>query len=108
MAPGTWIRNTLIAASVAVLPTVSVAGGVPTIDTQNLLQELKIYEQMLKDAGVQADHLSKLIEQVELLEEQLARLEEIKALNEIGVVGIQKLVDELRRLDRHAIAGQQV
>lgn len=86
-----WLRKALLAASVSVLPALSFAQGVPTIDTKSLLQELKMYEQMLKDAGIQSEQLTKMIEQIELLEEQLAQLEEIESLlsDPTSVIGLE-------------------
>lgn len=56
------------------------AQGVPTIDSANLLRQIQILEQLAKDAGIQAEQLGQLTEQIRLLEDHLARLEEIEAL----------------------------
>ncbi|KIT16572.1 type IV secretion system protein [Jannaschia aquimarina] len=56
------------------------AQGVPTIDSANLLRQIQILEQLAADAGIQAEQLGQLAEQVRVLEEHLTRLEEIQAL----------------------------
>lgn len=58
----------------------SVSAQVPTQDIKTLLQQLAIVEKMTADAGIQTDQLTKIIEQVKLLDEQLGKLQKIQEL----------------------------
>lgn len=61
-------------------PAPSYAQGVPVIDSRGLLQQLQTFEQLLVDMGLQEEQIAKLIEQIELMEDHLDKLEEIEAL----------------------------
>jgi type IV secretion system protein VirB5 len=92
------LKSTAIASAVALLPITSTAfwpsvvyaQGVPVIDTRSLLQQLETYQQILVDAGLQEEQISQLIKQVTLLENQLAKLEEIEDLikNPSDILGL--------------------
>ncbi len=75
-----WLKIAATTTSLAVVPVMSAAQGVPVQDTQNFLQQLKEFEQMLTDAGLQNDQLNQLLEQARLLQEQMDRLTEIQGL----------------------------
>lgn len=64
----------------AFIPSASYAQGVPVIDTRSLLQQLETFQQLLVDAGLQEEQIAKLIEQIELLDQQLNKLTEIEDL----------------------------
>lgn len=64
----------------AFTPTASYAQGVPVIDTRSLLQQLETFQQLLVDMGLQEEQIAKLIEQIELLDQQLNKLTEIEDL----------------------------
>ncbi|MCY1741005.1 type IV secretion system protein [Ensifer sp. SL37] len=51
--------------------------GVPTIDSQNILQTIKQLEVLLKDAGIQSDMLANGLKQLEQLQQQLTQLQDI-------------------------------
>lgn len=55
------------------------AQGVPTVDTQNLAQEIRQLQQMLQDFGIQTDLLDNALEQLETLQGQLDQLNEMYA-----------------------------
>lgn len=65
---------------VSSLPVPAYAQGVPVVDTRGLLQQLEIFQQLLADAGLQQEQITQLIEQIRLLDEQLAKLGEIEDL----------------------------
>ena len=75
-----WLKIAVTATSLAGLPVMSAAQGVPVQDTQGFLQQLKEFQQMLTDAGLQSDQLDQLLEQARLLQEQMDRLTEIQGL----------------------------
>lgn len=55
------------------------AQGVPTVDTQNIAQEIRQLQQMLQDFGIQTDLLDNALAQLELLQQQFDQLEEMYA-----------------------------
>ena len=55
------------------------AQGVPTVDTQNIAQEIRQLQQMLQDFGIQTDLLDNALAQLETLQGQLDQLEEMYA-----------------------------
>lgn len=55
------------------------AQGVPTVDTQNIAQEIRQLQQMLQDFGIQTDLLDNALEQLEMLQSQLDQLNEMYA-----------------------------
>lgn len=55
------------------------AQGVPTIDTQNIAQEIRQLQQMLQDFGIQTDLLDNALEQLQTLQGQLDQLNEMYA-----------------------------
>ena len=50
------------------------AQGVPTVDTQNIAQEIRQLQQMLQDFGIQTDLLDNALEQLDMLQSQLDQL----------------------------------
>ncbi len=54
------------------------AQGVPTVDTQNIAQEIRQLQQMLQDFGIQTDLLDNALAQLDLLQ-QFDQLEEMYA-----------------------------
>lgn len=59
------------------MPSVSLAQGVPTVDTQNIAQTIKQLQNMLEDLGVQNEQLDQLLAQVDALEKQLKQFEDL-------------------------------
>ncbi|WP_197922642.1 type IV secretion system protein [Thiosulfatihalobacter marinus] len=55
------------------------AQGVPTVDTQNIAQEIRQLQQMLQDFGIQTDLLDNALVQLETLQGQLDQLNEMYA-----------------------------
>lgn len=55
------------------------AQGVPTVDTQNIAQEIRQLQQMLQDFGLQTDLLDNALAQLDLLQQQFDQLEEMYA-----------------------------
>ncbi|WP_323034426.1 type IV secretion system protein [Pararhodobacter sp.] len=53
--------------------------GVPTVDTQNIAQEIRQLQQMLQDFGIQTDLLDNALAQLDLLQQQFDQLEEMYA-----------------------------
>ncbi len=53
--------------------------GVPTVDTQNIAQEIRQLQQMLQDFGIQTDLLDSALEQLNMLQSQLDQLNEMYA-----------------------------
>ncbi|WP_245414004.1 type IV secretion system protein [Fulvimarina endophytica] len=51
----------------------------PVVDTQNIAQEIRQFQQMLEDFGIQTDQLDRLVEQINLLQDQIDQLEETYA-----------------------------
>ena len=73
---------TTTAATVAL--TTALAGpiaaqGVPTVDTQNIAQEIRQLQQMLQDFGIQTDLLDNALAQLDLLQQQFDQLEKMYA-----------------------------
>ncbi len=59
------------------LPFAANAQGVPTVDTQNIAQTIRQLQNMLQDAGIQGQQLDQLLEQVNLLQGQLDKANEL-------------------------------
>ncbi len=55
------------------------AQGVPTVDTQNIAQEIRQLQQMLQDFGIQTDLLDNALEQLEVVQNQLDQLQQMYA-----------------------------
>jgi type IV secretion system protein VirB5 len=53
--------------------------GVPTVDTQNIAQEIRQLQQMLQDFGIQTDLFDNALAQLDLLQQQFDQLEEMYA-----------------------------
>ncbi|MBJ2153167.1 type IV secretion system protein [Paracoccus sp. IB05] len=51
------------------------AQGVPTVDTQNIAQEIRQFQQMLEDFGIQTDIFENALDQLDLLQQQFDQLE---------------------------------
>lgn len=58
-------------------PSVANAQGVPTIDSQNIMQSIKQVQNMIADLGLQNDQLQQLLAQVKVLEDQLKKAQEL-------------------------------
>ena len=63
----------------ATLASPVAAQGVPTVDTQNIAQEIRQLQQMLQDFGIQTDLLDNALEQLDMLQSQLDQLNEMYA-----------------------------
>ncbi|MDO5370682.1 type IV secretion system protein [Paracoccus sp. (in: a-proteobacteria)] len=77
-----FIRKFALAACVSggLFGTLPAAGqGVPTIDPQNLAQQVQQIRHMLEDQGIQTEQLDALLEQIKVLQEQYARLQALEA-----------------------------
>jgi len=57
----------------------AMAQGVPTVDTQNIAQEIRQLQQMLQDFGLQTDLLDNALEQLEIVDNQLTQLNQMYA-----------------------------
>ena len=68
-----------VALTMGVAPAPAIAQGVPTIDTQNIAQEIRQLQQMLEDFGIQTDQLDTLLEQLDLVQQQLDQLNQMYA-----------------------------
>ncbi|WP_112312936.1 type IV secretion system protein, partial [Pseudogemmobacter bohemicus] len=55
------------------------AQGVPTVDTQNIAQEIRQLQQMLEDFGIQSDIFENALEQLDMLQQQLDQLQSMYA-----------------------------
>lgn len=55
------------------------AQGVPTVDTQNIAQEIRQLQQMLQDFGIQTDLLDNALEQLQVVQNQLDQLQQMYA-----------------------------
>ena len=76
------ISFTITAATVALATVLAgpvAAQGVPTVDTQNIAQEIRQLQQMLQDFGIQTDLLDNALAQLDLLQQQFDQLEEMYA-----------------------------
>ena len=76
------ISLTTTAATVALATVLAgpvTAQGVPTVDTQNIAQEIRQLQQMLQDFGIQTDLLDNALAQLDLLQQQFDQLEEMYA-----------------------------
>ncbi len=93
----------VMATATAPLLTVpAVAQGVPTVDTQNIAQEIQQLRQMIEDEILQNEQLAQLREQFATLQEQLAQLQDTYAaltgLMELPTVIRTEMEDELNGL----------
>lgn len=77
------IRKHLFAATLAISTAfaapIGYAQGVPTIDTQNITQQIQQVRHMLEDLGIQTEQLDALTAQIDKLEEQYGKLQELHA-----------------------------
>ena len=80
----------------------AIAQGVPTVDTQNIAQEIQQLRQMIEDEVLQNEQLVQLREQFATLQEQLAQLQDTYAaltgLMELPAVIRTEMEDELNGL----------
>ena len=63
--------------------------GVPTIDVQSVAQDIQQLQQMLQDFGIQSEQLTTLVEQLEVVQSQLTRMEEIRD----NLTGVTEVVE---------------
>jgi type IV secretion system protein VirB5 len=76
-----------------VLTTSSVAAqGVPTVDTQNIAQEIQQLRQMLTDEVLQNEQITQLLAHLDTLRDQYAQLQETYA----ALTGLMELPDVIR------------
>lgn len=61
------------------LATSASAQGVPTVDTQNIAQEIRQLQQMLEDFGIQSDIFENALEQLDVLQQQFDQLQTMYA-----------------------------
>lgn len=78
------LRTSLTTTATTVALTTALAGpvaaqGVPTVDTQNIAQEIRQLQQMLQDFGIQTDLFDNALAQLETLQGQLDQLNEMYA-----------------------------
>ncbi|WP_407071402.1 type IV secretion system protein [Roseibaca calidilacus] len=78
------LRISLITTAATLALATALAGpvtaqGVPTVDTQNIAQEIRQLQQMLQDFGIQTDLLDNALAQLETLQGQLDQLNEMYA-----------------------------
>ena len=76
----TWLRRTAFVGALAVLAPLpftdpAVAQGVPTVDAQNIAQNIQQLRQMIEDELLQNEQLLQLREQLATLTDQLAELQ---------------------------------
>ena len=80
----------------------AIAQGVPTVDTQNIAQEIQQLRQMIEDEVLQNEQLVQLRDQFATLQEQLAQLQDTYAaltgLMELPTVIRTEMEDELNGL----------
>lgn len=106
-----WARRSLcltalgLVMATAPAPFVSfpaIAQGVPTVDSQNIAQEIQQLRQMIEDEVLQNEQLVQLREQFATLQEQLAQLQDTYAaltgLMELPTVIRTEMEDELNGL----------
>lgn len=75
-----WLRSTALVGALVVLPPLpvsapAVAQGVPTVDAQNIAQNIQQLRQMIEDELLQNEQLLQLREQLATLTDQLAELQ---------------------------------
>ena len=78
------LRISLTTTAATLALTTALAGpvtaqGVPTVDTQNIAQEIRQLQQMLQDFGIQTDLFDNALAQLDLLQQQFDQLEEMYA-----------------------------
>lgn len=69
----------IMAALTIVQPGQATAQGVPTVDTQNIAQEIRQFQQMLQDFGIQSDLLENALAELQLVQDQLDQLNALYA-----------------------------
>jgi type IV secretion system protein VirB5 len=74
------------------LASPAAAQGVPTVDTQNIAQEIQQLRQMLTDEVLQNEQLTQLLAQLDTLRDQYAQLQETYA----ALTGLMELPDVIR------------
>lgn len=74
------MRRLLISAALCLgLASGASAQGVPTVDTQNIAQEIRQLQQMLEDFGIQSDIFENALEQLDMLQQQFDQLQSMYA-----------------------------
>ncbi len=78
--PASWLRSTALIGALAILALLplsapAVAQGVPTVDAQNIAQNIQQLRQMIEDELLQNEQLLQLREQLATLTDQLAELQ---------------------------------
>jgi type IV secretion system protein VirB5 len=79
----------------------AIAQGVPTVDTQNIAQEIQQLRQMIEDEVLQNEQLVQLREQFATLQEQLAQLQDTYA----ALTGLMELPTVIRTEMEHELNG---
>lgn len=89
----TLLRSAALAALLGAGLTAPVAAqGVPTVDTQNIAQEIQQLRQMLTDEVLQNEQITQLLAQLDTLREQYAQLQETYA----ALTGLMDLPEIIR------------
>ena len=81
---------TILLGGVAASP--AAAQGVPTVDTQNIAQEIQQLRQMLTDEALQNEQIAQLLAQLDTLRDQYAQLQETYA----ALTGLMELPEVIR------------
>ena len=82
----------LVGTALVVIPDTALAQRVPTVETKNILQQIKQLEQMLEDFGIQSDQLDALLKELELIQKQLEKAEQTYAALTGGKLSIGMLM----------------
>ncbi|MGB3553851.1 MAG: type IV secretion system protein, partial [Jannaschia sp.] len=84
------LRSTTVAVVLAAALVVPAsAQGVPTVDTQNIAQEIQQLRQMLTDEVLQNEQITQLLAQLDTLRDQYAQLQDTYA----ALTGLMELPD---------------
>lgn len=88
----TLLRSTTAAVVLGAMALPASAQGVPTVDTQNIAQEIQQLRQMLTDEVLQNEQITQLLAQLDTLREQYAQLQETYA----ALTGLMELPEIIR------------
>ncbi|CTQ34466.1 type IV secretion system protein [Jannaschia rubra] len=88
----TLLRSTAAAVVLGAMALPASAQGVPTVDTQNIAQEIQQLRQMLTDEVLQNEQITQLLAQLDTLREQYAQLQETYA----ALTGLMELPEIIR------------
>ena len=88
----TLLRSTAVVLAIGATAPPAAAQGVPTVDTQNIAQEIQQLRQMLTDEVLQNEQITQLLAQLDTLREQYAQLQETYA----ALTGLMELPEIIR------------